>query len=371
MASLNDRLQDEVVSHAVDLQQYGNHLVARIVATLNKTDADLIGRLQAALDGLPASAATVDRLEALLVSVRALNLEAYRQIERELTDQLRALADYEAAHQAELFRAELPPAIVTRVGVVAVNAEQVFAAALARPFQGRLLREWAADIGEARMIRIRDAVRQGFVQNETIGQIVQRIRGTRARAYKDGLLEIDRRGAEAVVRTAVSHTAGFVRDRFMEANEDLVKAEVWASTLDARTSEGCRIRDGKQYTPGEHKPIGHKVPWLGGPGRLHWQCRSTSVPVVKSFRELGIDVDELPPGDRASMDGQVPADTTFAAWIKRQSAARQDEVLGPTRGALMRRGGMALPDFYDNKGTQLTLDELRKRDAAAFKRAGL
>jgi len=371
VATLNDRLQDDVVSHAVDLQQFGNHLVARIIAQLNRTDAELIGRLQAALDGLPATATSVERIGALLQSVRTLNLTAYQAIERELTAELRALADYEAGHQLELFRAEIPPQIVTRVGVAAVNVEQVFAAAMSRPFQGRLLREWAADIGEARMVRIRDAVRQGFVQNESIGQIVQRIRGTRARAYKDGLLEIDRRGAEAVVRTAVSHTAGFVRDRFMEQNGDLVKAEVWTSTLDSRTSEGCRIRDGLQYTPGDHKPIGHKVPWLGGPGRLHWCCRSTAVPVVKSWRELGVPIDEMPPGERASMDGQVPADTTFAAWIKRQSAARQDQVLGATRGRLMRSGGMDLPDFYDNKGTMLTLDELRQRDAAAFRRAGL
>ena len=90
-----------------------------------------------------------------------------------------------------------------------------------------------------------------------------------------------------------------------------------------------------------------------------------------SFSELGIDVDELPPGERASMDGAVPAETTFAAWIKRQSAARQDQVLGATRGKLMRAGGLDLPAFYDNKGTMLTLDELRQRDAAAFRRAGL
>lgn len=370
-ATVNERLADDAVSHAVDLQQFGNGLVARIIALLNRNDSDLMARLQAALDGLPAAQATVDRLESLLASVRALNLEAYRTIERELTQELRSLAEYEAAHQLDLLRAELPGVVVTRVGVAAVDVNQVFAAAMARPFQGRLLREWAADIGEARMVRIRDAVRMGFVQNETVGQMVQRIRGTRARAYKDGLLEIDRRGAEAMVRTAVSHTASFVRDRFHEENGDLIKAEVWTSTLDARTSEPCRIRDGKQYSPGEHRPIGHKVPWLSGPGRLHWQCRSTSVPVVKSLRELGIDVDELPPGERASMDGQVPAETTFAAWIKRQSAARQDQVLGATRGKLMRAGGLDLPAFYDNKGTMLTLEELRQRDAAAFRRAGL
>ena len=108
-------------------------------------------------------------------------------------------------------------------------------------------------------------------------------------------------------------------------------------TLDSRTTETCRLRDGKQYSPITHRPIGHSYPWLGGPGKAHWQCRSTSVPVTKSFKELGIDIDELPPAERASMDGQVPAETTYAQWIKRQPAARQDQILGPVRGALMRR----------------------------------
>lgn len=372
MATVNDQLQDAAVSHAVDLQQFSNGVVARIIATLNRSDADLVARLQAALDGLPTSAASVERIEVLLASVRALNLQAYQQIERELTAELRALAEYEAGHQAALFQAVIPPQVVTQVGVAAVNVEQAFSAAMARPFQGRLLREWAQDIGEARMLRIRDAVRMGFVQQESIGQIVQRVRGTRARAYKDGLLEIDRRGAEAVVRTAISHTAGFTRDRFHEANADLVKAQAWTSTLDSRTSEGCRIRDGLQYEPvSPYKPIGHKVPWLGGPGRLHWQCRSTAVPVVKSWRELGLNIDEAPASTRASMDGQVAEDTTFAAWIKRQPAARQIEVLGPTRAKLMRSGGLDLERFYNDKGRALSLDEMRERDAAAFRRAGL
>lgn len=372
MPTVNEELQHATVSHAVDLQQYGNGVVSRILALLNRTDADLAARLQAAMDGLPTTAATVERLELLLASVRNLNAQAYAELGRELTAEMQALAQYEAGHQLELFRAVVPPQVITQIGVAAVNVEQVFAAAMARPFQGRLLREWAQDIGEARMVRIRDAVRMGFVQQESIGQIVQRVRGTRARAYKDGLLEIDRRGAEAVVRTAISHTAGYTRDKFHEANGDLVKAQVWTATLDSRTSEGCRIRDGKQYEPvSPYKPIGHKIPWLGGPGRLHWQCRSTAVPVVKSWAEMGLNIDEAPASTRASMDGQVPEDTTFAAWIKGQSAARQDQVLGPTRGKLMRSGGLDLQGFYNDKGRMLSLDELRARDAVAFKRAGL
>ncbi|MEE4461546.1 hypothetical protein V2S84_05310, partial [Azotobacter chroococcum] len=96
--------------------------------------------------------------------------------------------------------------------------------------------------------------------------------------------------------------------------------------------------------------------------------RSTSAPVTKSWRELSIPLDEMSPGERASMDGQVPAETTYSQWLQRQSAARQDQILGPERGRLLREGGLRLEDFYSDRGAWLTLDELRKRDAEAFAR---
>jgi len=372
MASVNERLRDESVRHGVALQQYSNAEVARIVAMLNRADADLAAQLSAALERLPGESFTVERIEAMLGSVRALNAEAYARVGRELEGALRQLAGYEAGYQLELFRSVIPPQVSASVGLAAVQVDQVYAAAMARPFQGRLLREWAAGIGEARMARIRDAVRMGMAEQQTVGDIVRRIRGTRAQGYADGLLEIDRRGAEAVVRTAISHTAGYVREQFFADNAALVKAVSWTATLDTRTSEICRVRDGKRWTCAvPHKPIEHKLEWLGGPGRAHWQCRSAAVPVTKSWVELGLDLPDVPASTRASMDGQAPADQTFGAWLKRQPAGRQDEVLGATRGALFRRGGLEIEQFANNKGRWLTLEQLRERDAAAFKRAGV
>lgn len=95
------------------------------------------------------------------------------------------------------------------------------------------------------------------------------------------------------------------------------------------------------------------------------------IPVLKSWRELGIDVDQLPPGTRASMDGQVPSGLGYNEWLNRQSAERQDEALGPTRAALFRRGGLRVDQFTDFRGGIYTLDQLRKREAAAFERAGV
>jgi len=370
--TVNELLADAVVSHAVDLQQYGTGVVRRLVSLLNRVDADLAAALTDALQRLPLGEFNVDRLEALLLSVRQINARAYDVIGRDLTEELRKLTEYEAGHQFELFRAVIPPQVVTSVGVASVNVEQVYAAAMARPFQGVLLRESLKGLEEGKARVIRDQVRMGYVQQEPIQKIVQRLRGTRAKNYEDGLWQRPRRDLEAVVRTAISHTAGYTRDRFMESNRDLVKAQVWNSTLDTRTSEICRVRDGKKYeTVSPYKPIGHKLPWLGGPGRAHWNCRSASVPVTKSWRELGIDLPELTPSARASMDGTVPADQTFGQWLKKQSASRQDQVLGPTRGALFRRGGLEIEQFYSERGQYLTLEQLRERDAVAFVKAGV
>lgn len=367
MTSVNARLRDAEVDHAVDLEQYKTGVVRRLIGLLNRTDADLFAQITAAIDGLSAEA--LERLESLLGSVRMLNLQAYQALGRDLTDELRRFTEHETGYQLGLFQATVPPQIA--VSLQRVDPGQVYAAAYAQPFRGRLLREWSESIEADRMARIRDAIRIGVVENQTTQQIMTRLRGTRARGYADGLIEIDRRAAEAVVRTAVSHVAGFARDRFHAANGDLLKATAWASTLDARTTEPCRIRDGKQYHPVTHAPIGHKVPWLSGPGRLHWRCRSSSVPVTKSWRELGIDMDEMPAGDRASMDGAVPAEQLYGEWLRKQPAKRQDQIVGPTRGKLMREGKMPFDSLYTNRGEWLTLEQLKDRNAEAFRKAGV
>ncbi|HEY1138783.1 MAG TPA: hypothetical protein VGE88_01055, partial [Lysobacter sp.] len=69
----------------------------------------------------------------------------------------------------------------------------------------------------------------------------------------------------------------------------------------------------------------------------------------------------MPPATRASMDGQVPAETTYAQWFARQSAERQDDIVGVERGKLYRAGKVGFYRFYDNKGRWLTLDQLMGR----------
>ena len=95
--------------------------------------------------------------------------------------------------------------------------------------------------------------------------------------------------------------------------------------------------------------------------------------VMKSNEELGIPLPEIvmTNGHRASMDGSVPSATNYQQWITKQSAARQDEVLGAVRGKLLRDGNLSVSDMFTKKGEFMSLDQLKAQDAAAFKRAGL
>lgn len=367
MPTVNELLADETVAHAANLQLYSNGVVRRVIATLNRSDARIAAELALALEQMDGESFTVERLEALLGSVRALNADAYRQVFADLASELQQLAEYEAGYQLELFQTAIPEPVQVRFPIAPVAPAQAYAAAMARPFQGRLLKDWAANVEASRLTSMRNAVRQGFVEGKTASDIVRQIRGTKAANYADGLMQRPRRELQTVVQTALSHTAAVARQEFQNANSNIIKAVRWVSTLDNRTSEPCRIRDQLRYEAQTHKPIGHKVPWLAGPGRLHWGCRSTDAPVTKSWRELGIPIDEMTPAQRASMDGQVPAETTYSEWLKRQSAGRQDQILGPERGRLMREGGLQLPDFYDSRGNWLTIDELKRREAEAFR----
>lgn len=369
MPSINDLLQDESIRHQVALQGYTTGVLHRLLAVLNRSDARLMAELAVALDSMDATTFTMERLESLLTSIRTMSAATYRELGQELNKELESFVAYEVSYQAQMLTEHVP----VGVHVASVNVAQVYSAAYAQPFQGVLLRDVWQDLDAAKMKRVKQAIAQGFVEGKTTDQIIRELRGTRAKGYEDGLIQRDRRDVEAVVRTAVGHYAGKAQDKVMEANSDLIKALQWSATLDLRTSPQCRIRDRKLYTPDTHKPIGHKVPWGAGPGRLHWRCRSGQVPVLKSFEELGIDIPEIVVDGktRASMDGQLPADTSYSDWIKKQTAARQDEVLGPTRARLLRDGKLGMADLYSARGELLTLDDLRKRDAEAFKRAGL
>lgn len=355
---------DLTIRHAVALQRYSNGQVLRILSILNRADAEIFAALSAALERLPANAGTVEYLESMLGSVRMLNGRAYADAQAALDAGARDLAASEASFQYNLYRSHMPAG----TSLTAVTFEQAWTAAYSRPFAGKLLRDSVAELGPVRATRIRDAVRMGYLEGKPTAQIVREIRGTRAKGYTEGFVEVDRRHLETMVRSALSHTAASTRDRFFEENSDVLESQMWISTLDGHTSPACIARSSKRYTIGERpKPIGHLVPWCTshgcGAGRIHYSCRSTAIALLPGQTRLY--------GTRASADGQVDANLSYGQWLKTQPAGVQDEVLGARRARLFRTGGLTIDKFTNDRGTWLSLEQLEALNKKAFERAGL
>ncbi len=358
MNKVNNRLRDEAIAHSLFVSRYGTGAARRMVKILNDSDAELSARLLVALEDLPRESFTVARLESLLDSVRKVNSIAVQGAFGTLADELLALSSHEVGYQYDLFSNLLPGPVLRRYPLAAITPDVVYATAMSRPFQGRLLKEWADNLEADRLARVMNAVRTGYMAGDSTEQIARKVRGTAAANRQDGALQMSRANAMSITKTAVNHLAAIARDSFAEANSDILDCKQWLSTLDNKTTPICIIRDRKKYTL-EGKPVGHKIPYLQGPGRIHFCCRSTETLVTKSWRELGIGSDEMSPGTRASMDGQVPEDTTYLEWLARQSPVRQDQVLGTERGRLFRAGKLQLGDMFTDKGEWLTLGQLK------------
>ena len=336
--TLNEALVDASIDHQINLQHYANGVVREEVGALNSEDAALFALLLGALLSLGPNA-TPAQIDAAIGPALMLNDRVYADVSRELAAKMEELATEELAYQAALMSQATgrQPEQVDIGGTVA----EMFAV----PIIGLTIIETIRGLAAARAEAIRRAAQAGFVNRLTPEEIVRSLRGTRSAGFTDGLFNKARHHLETTVRTALGHSVSYVVAAFRALNSDMVKAVMWVSVLDTATSSWCIARAGKRYTADEsHRPIGHPYDWGAGPGRYHYNCRSTSAPLVA---------------------GEVPNANTYADWLSRQSAARQDEVLGPTRGAMYRRGQVSVEGFLNNRGRLLTLEQLRARRAGS------
>jgi SPP1 gp7 family putative phage head morphogenesis protein len=187
----------------------------------------------------------------------------------------------------------------------------------------------------------------GYGQGESIGQIVSRLRSQ---------VDIGKRNAEALVRTGVHTVSSAARELMYEENKSVIKGKLYTAVLDNRTSIQCIAYDGSFYDM-ENNPLGKtKLPYRDLPA--HWNCRSMYIPVLKSFKELGINAPEMPKSTRSSMDGQVPEDTTFKDFLERKGVEFQNEVLGKGKAELWRQGKITLVQLVDQTGNAKPLKDL-------------
>lgn len=221
---------------------------------------------------------------------------------------------------------------------------------------GAAIKDWWQAQSDDFSFKFASAVRQGLANGETNTQIVQRLTGTKS---EPGLIDIAKKNARTLVQTSAQCVANDARMATFKANDDIIKGIVIVATLDSHTCDQCMAYSGAQYDL-DGNPL-NDAPAYNGGAPFHFNCRCVSCPLTKSFRELGVDIDEAPVGTRASEDGQLLADTSFSDFLSTKSNAYQDEMLGKGRADMWREGKITLRDLVSGNGRPLTLDELKSR----------
>lgn len=364
MATANELFHDALIRRQIALQRYGNTLGRQIIGLLDATESDVRRQLetrladivQAGVDHGPYVTARLRALQAALSDIRSGVING--DVVTTLSDQLTGMGHAESEFLNSAFNDASP----FPIDFLLPTAESIASIVSVQPFQGRTLGQWADDIAGGDLQRIMDQVRIGLTQGDTTDAIARRVLGTGALAGSDGATETTRRNAMAVTRTAVAHVSNATRSDTFAANSDVFSKEQYVAVLDSRTTPECQALDGQQFAIGE-----------GPAPPIHWQCRSTRVAVIDAAGLIGYRPTDSTLSDEEvrSQVGYVPAKTTYQDFISRQSDAFQDEVLGPTRGALLRDGGLMVQQFVSKDLRPLTLDELRQAEPTAFKRAGL
>ncbi|MDE3963988.1 minor capsid protein [Glaesserella parasuis] len=335
--SLNSRIAYALTDRKILHFRYDAHLRQQVMKQLSKTQRELLNRLAAAgVDALPKK-----QLDTLLKELKQEVAKVYQEMTAYTQDELSGFFTAETQHIHQLYNDEVGFDFFNPVPEYKRKANKT-----ATIIAGSPLEDWWAKQGNDFAFKFEGIIRQGLLDGQQTSQMITDVKH---------LMNTSRRHAETLVITAVAKVADKAHQALRDENLDILAGEKHLSTLDTRTSTVCQLRDGLMWDL-DKKPIDHDVPYQRPP--LHPRCRSILQLVTKSWKELGIDAEEMPSSTRASQDGPVSEQINYENWLKSKSPEQQDQVLGKGKADLWRRGVITFADMLNQSGRPLTLKQL-------------
>lgn len=365
MSLINDQLQ-----HEVYIQRFATELLkSRLYPSLKEAD-EAVRALLGEYDVIKSAkqAEKIAKLSAAIVN------ETMTTAWQEVTKELDGLAVYEADYYANLVGG------YANLVLEHPNARSIadyMRSALMVLGEGERVKvgAWAYFVQQnvdATATQYNNLIKAGYVRGATVGQIRKSLQ-----EYNQGLAK---QHATTLARTGAQHYANSAREAMAQDNADIIKKRYFLSVLDNRTTIGCRSLHGKTWDidddnyvrlprhqgcrssylyllEGQDKPEGNQV--AIGSGK-NYPTDAEKKPTYKGRKSKYIfDIE------------RVNADTTADSWLRSQSEAFIIDSLGAKRAKLFTEGNLSLERMSDAFGNPLTLDQLKQRDADAFKRAGL
>lgn len=326
-----------------------------VVEDMKKTVRAAIADVQLQLfngDNVPRGQALLDELEALSAGLR-------KRLGEDVADMATEALNYSAVEHQAILSINGAASINT----VALSAEQ-FRAFMASPATGGVsLPAWVdAAWGNAVTEQVKRNLNIAVLQGESYQNAVRGL-------LDSTIADFTEREAVTIARTYIQTANVAAQMAVYQANDDLVKGWRWSAVLEpgyAKTGRGtclvCAARDGREYPLGGGPPI-----------PAHPRCRCVSICILKTWRELGIDSDEIEAAIRpytirpdANIDaggmrtiiesGRHQGD--YASWWAKQSPDFRRNAVGPGRFELLEAGKIRFEDLVDGMGRQRTLGEL-------------
>ena len=211
-----------------------------------------------------------------------------------------------------------------------------------------------ARIGDNEFKRAQNIINRGLAKGLTTPEIANQVAST---------VKISENQATALVRTAITKVTNTAQLEVLNANAGIMKGYQFTAILDSRTSEICRYHDGRIYALDDTRNI----------PPLHWRCRSTIIPLAKSFNEIletqdprirKTVVKNISPQQRKKLDGRTIKKEGYGNWLRRQSYETKLRHLGgdENKVSLFDNGLVDIKEFFTSKGKQISIEALRRLD---------
>ena len=265
-----DQLRDAIDDLAADGQLTQTHILrsSRIASALQAI-ADQ-------LDGLAATTAIV------------------------ITDGLGQVTSMAVSVQAAIAASQLPAA-TSGIQLATVNPD-VIGSIVART--GGQITARTRPLSQVGQVAVRTALVQGAAASDNPVKVARNM----VRLARQGAVDLPLWRAEAIARTELNDAARQAQQAFDQANTSTLSGWEWLSSRSATTCPACWAKDGSFHQLSEPGPLGHV------------NCRCTRMVRTKTWRELGIDLDELD-------DQRLTAEDHFRALPRDE----QLTIMGPSR----------------------------------------
>ena len=279
-------------------------------------------------------------------------------IREQMTGEISAMAGNAGAESVAFHTRTMTVGGLVPVNNVALSAEQFRSFFQTTPLGGHKLKEW-----------VNRAFNHSVIDKLKMDLDAGVLRGKGYRGLVNNIMKhmegFTRKEAINVARSYVQSANCLAQQAVMMANDDIVKGWRWSSVMEQGNFEtgrgtclACAANDGLEYPTGEGPPI-----------PKHINCRCFPVSITKTYRELGIDADELeevarpwteredlPIGEGGrNIEDYGKHKGNYDSWFESRGERFQRNVLGPRRYELWEKGKVDFKDFVNPKTGKLYL----------------